>query len=331
MGRPLRLPAGIAAPIDRWLFRLRPDEPAPIVLVQRRIFVLPSGAGLAFALTLATLLLTSINYNLSLGYAFTFLLAGAAVASIIHAFRNLLGLAIRPAAASPAFAGGHARFTLAVDNPAGRPPRRALVAQTEGGPAASFDIPDNQTAYLELRRPATRRGRLALGRVTLETRYPLGLIRAWSVFSPRLSTLVYPAPEADPPPLPVAPAASAGQLRGPFGRDDFHGLRPHVATDSPRHVAWKVYARQGTLVVKEFSGGDDGEIALEWAALPPGLDTEARLSRLTAWVCEAARLGLRFRLSLPGRTIPAAVGDDHTRRCLEALALFGAAPTHGQP
>jgi uncharacterized protein (DUF58 family) len=319
------LPEGLATRIDRWLFRLHPDEAAPVVLGQRRIFVLPTPAGLAFAGTLLTLLITSINYTLSLGYAFTFLLGGAAVASIVHAFRNLVNLAIRPTAATPAFAGGEARYTLAVENPVGRP-RRALSAHAAGGPESAFMLEARDTSYVELRRPAPHRGRLPLGRVTLETVYPLGLIRAWSVLAPRLETLVYPAPECEPPPLPVAPAITAGQLHGQFGRDDFHGLRRHVATDSPRHVAWKVYAREGPLVVKEFAGGDDGEIILDWAAMPANLDPEARLSRLTAWVCEASRLGLRYSLHLPGLRIPGGTGVMHARQCLETLALFGEAP-----
>ena len=80
--------------VDRWLFRLAGPEPAPIVLGQRRVFVLPTRAGLAFAATIVTLLIGSINYGLSLGYALTFLLAGLGVVSILHAFRNLVHLGI---------------------------------------------------------------------------------------------------------------------------------------------------------------------------------------------------------------------------------------------
>ena len=322
MGPRLPYPAGLATRIDRWLFRLRPDEPAPVVLGQRRIFVLPTPAGIAFGVTLLTLLIASINYTLSLGYAFTFLLGGAAVSSIVHSFRNLLGLSIRPGATETAFAGGQACFTLAVENPTERP-RPALIAHTTEGLDSPFSVAALGIAHPKLRRPALRRGRLPLGRVTLETRYPLGLIRAWSVFSPSLEALIYPTPETDPPPLPVAPTFSPGHAHGQYGRDDFHGLRPHLATDSPRHIAWKVYAREGPLMVKEFAGGDDGEIILDWAALPPALDTESRLSRLTAWVCEASRLGLGYSLRLPGRLIPANSGEAHAAQCLRALALFG--------
>ena len=51
-------------------------------------------------------------------------------------------------------------------------------------------------------------------------------------------------------------------------------------------------------------------------------DPEARIARVTAWVLQADRLGLRWGLRLPGgATIAPGEGAQHRRRCLEALAL----------
>ena len=115
----LRLPSlslGLKARADRWLFRLRPDEAAPVVLGQRRIFVLPTAAGLAFAVTLLTLLIASINYNLSLGYAFTFLLAGLGIVTIVHTFRNLADLSIAPTRHVAGFAGEASPVDAEIDS-----------------------------------------------------------------------------------------------------------------------------------------------------------------------------------------------------------------------
>jgi hypothetical protein len=46
-------------------------------LGQRNIYILPTRAGFTFAGTLLVMLLAAINYQLNLGYALTFLLAGA--------------------------------------------------------------------------------------------------------------------------------------------------------------------------------------------------------------------------------------------------------------
>lgn len=308
--------------LDRWLFRVGPVDVAPIRLKQRRIFVLPTGSGIAFALALLVMLLASINYNLSLGYALTFLLGGAGIASMVHAFRNLLGLSIVPGRSEPVFCGESAVFRLALQNT--RNERRpALLLRAQDG-ATFFEIPAEDTVVISIPSSTERRGLLPIGRTVLETHWPLGLIRAWSVFVPDLECLVFPTPEAFPPALPGAAAGQRQGLRsGGSGDDDFAGLRQYRESDSPRHVAWKVLARGGPLLTKEFTGLQGGDVLLNWRDLPLHLDEEARISRLTAWVIAAERAGVAFALTLPGTALPAARGAAHRHACLRALALHG--------
>lgn len=307
---------------ERWLFRIGAPEPAPIRLGQRRIYVLPSAAGVGFALALLVMLLAAINYNLSLGYALVFTLGGSAAASIVHAFRNLYGLSIRPGRCAPVFAGETAVFSLLIDNPASR--RRPALRLGAQGQWSAFELPAAEETAVALACPALRRGRLALGRSVLETRWPLGLIRAWSVFVPKADCLVLPTPEADPPPLPPTGGDATGASRDArTGDEDFAGLRAHRSADSPRHVAWKAVARGGPMLTKEFAAGEGRELLLDWDRLPAGLDAERRLSRLTAWVLAAEREGRRYALALPGIRIAAATGRAHRERCLRLLALHG--------
>lgn len=308
--------------IDRWLFRLGHAEPTPILLVQRRIYVLPTAAGYAFALALLVMLIASINYNLSLGYALTFLLGGVAVASIVHAFRNLLHLSIRGGRLEPTFCGENAVFRLLIDNP--RTARRPSLRLRARGESTGFDLPAAATAEIDLAVATRARGLLPLGRTIIETTWPLGLIRAWSVLIPDIESLVYPAPETDPPALPAQQAGDApGQRSMRRGDDDFAGLREYQPSDSPRHLAWKVFARGGPLMTKQFSALEGGELELDWTTLPASLDDEARLSRLTAWILLAAHSGHRYALKLPPLYFPLAAGQHHLHQCLRALALHG--------
>ncbi|TAH42701.1 MAG: DUF58 domain-containing protein [Betaproteobacteria bacterium] len=306
--------------LERWLFRVGRPDPAPIRLHQRRIYVLPTTAGFGLAAALLAMLIASINYSLGLGFALTFLIAGVAVASIVHAFRNLVGLSVRPGRCPPVFCGGDARFVFLITNP--RRSRRAALRLRAHGRHTDFDLDAADIATVELACPTSRRGPLAVGRTILETCWPLGLIRAWSVFVPDLGCIVYPQPEAEPPPLPVAASTSGGGRREHGeGDDDFSGLRPHRDSDSPRHVAWKAVARGGPMLTKQYAGLGGGDALLDWAELPPALDDEARLSRLTAWILAAERAGRRYALRLPGTDIAAAQGEVHQHRCLQALAL----------
>ena len=312
----------VIEPFRRWLFRLYGPESAPIVLVQRRIFVLPTGAGAVFGMTLILLLIGSINYFLSLGFMLTFLLAGLGIVSIVHAFRNLVGLEIAPGRCEPVFAGDDASFGLLVRNR--RPDARwALALRPAQGVAALIDVPGDATAEARLALPTRERGWRRLDRVTLDTTYPLGLIRGWSYVQPDMRCLAYPKPESAAPPLPLGLDGREGAFQSAFGMDDFAGLRGHQPADPPRHIAWKAVAREAPLLTKQFSGTAAGSVWLDWAALPPQLDTEARLSRLTAWVIAAHAACVPFGLRLPGCELKPAADEAHVRRCLQELALHG--------
>lgn len=321
------LVARSAAPLrrllDRWLFRLGSPEAAPIRLHQRRIYVMPTGAGIGLAASLLVMLVASINYNLSLGFALTFLVGGIGVASIVHAFRNLFDLSVRPLRGTPVFCGTDARFAFSIEN--ARAMRRPALALRLHGATTRFDLGPAESAAIELACPATRRGLMPAGRTVLETRWPLGLIRAWSVFVPDLACVVYPKPELDAPPLPTTGlGAAGGTLPTRDGDDDFAELRAYREGDSPRHVAWKALARGGPMLTKQYSGIAGGRVLLQWNTLPEGLDDETRLSRLTAWVLSAEGAGLLYALELPGKTIAAGRGDAHLHACLQALAMHGA-------
>ena len=308
--------------LQQRLFGWQDDGLSPVRLDRRRIFILPSRGGLLFALTLVVMLLGAINYNLALGHALVFLLAGLGLVGMVHAFRNLHGLRITPGRCAPVFVGETAEFILLLDND--RPGTRyGLLFEAEKGLAASASVKGLEQASVGVPVSARQRGWLALPRTRLSTRYPLGLFTAWSYLHPAMRCLVYPKPLVGA--LPEGLRAPQGSGNGSGGQEDFAGFRERQPTDSLRHVAWKASARDdGTrpLLVKQFAGGSDAELELAWAATDPALDDETRLSLLAGWVLAADAGRACFSLSLPGVSIAPGSGPAHRQRCLEALALF---------
>lgn len=303
-------------------FRGRGPEPGPVVLDRSRVFVLPTRRGAAFALVVTALFVGSINYGNSLGLLLTFWLGSLAFVSIVHTYLDLAHLHLRAGRPEPVFAGEWARFPLWLENPSGRP-HRALRLRAEaggGGPEVSADVV-GEASIVILSRRAERRGTLPLGRITVRTRYPLGLVRAWAPAEPEVGCLVYPAP-GPPYPLPAEMVTSGGEVGGGAGgTDDFGGLRTFLPGDAPRSVHWRASARMDTLLTKLWSGGAPAVVWLAWDdVLEP--DPEARLSRLCRWILEAHGTGLTWGLRLPGAEVPAAAGEAHLHRCLETLALW---------
>ncbi|QSI78586.1 DUF58 domain-containing protein [Niveibacterium microcysteis] len=308
--------------LQRWMLRGRPPEQLPVTLGQRRIYVLPTGPGLSFGLLLLAMLLASLNYTLSLGFALTFVLAGVGHLSMVRAHRNLLGVTLQSGRCDAVFAGEPRALSLVMQEQAGRERPSLAIMHTASAPVG-FSIPARGAQALSLPLPAQSRGRHPVGRLRLETRHPLGLIVAWSYFEPAVYGLVYPTPEVEPP---TAPSHHGnGEGRPVPGSDGvlFDSLRPYRAGDPLRQIAWRQLARGGTLATKHFAAEAGGEQWLRWADCPASMDTEARLSRLCAWALKADEAKQRFGLELPGRHIAPGSGTAHLREVLEALARHG--------
>lgn len=319
--RPGKLYAEIRNRLYAWLFRPTGPRGGVLVLAPRRVFILPTREGLVYAALLVMMVLGAINYTLSLGFALAFLLASVGVSAMIHTYRNLVRLQLSTAHAPPVFAGETAHFAVCIDNPDG--PARFSIGVTQNGRDSVFvDVSPAHAASARIGIPAARRGVLRPGRLTLFTRYPLGLFRAWAYYEPDVQCVVYPRPAPPGLPLPrVASGSGQGALLGQ-GQDDFSGLRQYHAGDPPRHVAWKAAARGEALLTKQFSGRADTELWLDWQHLPPQMEVEERLSRLARWVLDAHASGVGFGLRLPEKTIDPGCSDAHRARCLEALARF---------
>lgn len=304
------------------LARPRKPETGTIFLAQRRVYILPTRHGLTFALALGLMLIGSINYSLSLGYVLTFLLAGIGIVSILHTFRNLAHLYVSAGRVEPVFAGDTVRFELHLENRRDVP--RHSVALICAGGTTSCEILPNRVETVVVAVKAARRGWLQLPRVTMETRYPMGLFRAWSYVRPDVRAVVYPKPDDALLPLPRPSEGMGDAMNAGTGTDDFSGLRTYQSGDSPRHVAWKAVARGEALLTKVFAGRAAMEMWFDWNDLPPQMGTEQKLSRLARWVLLAHASGLRFGVKLPGLDVPLGSSDDHRQACLRALALHDA-------
>lgn len=306
---------------QRWLSRRIPPA-ASVRLSQRRIFIVPTRVGLVFALVLLLMLLAAINYQNSLAYALTFLLASLFIVAILHTYRNLAGLELKAAGARSVFVGEQGLFRLRLESSA-----RAHQAIALGWPGTAYqtrDVPAQGVSECELSLPALRRGWLRPGRLRVESRFPLGILVAWSWVDLDQALLVYPQPlEGE---LPLAAGADdqldeqGMRARGP-GSEDFQGLKSYQPGDSKRRLHWKAYSRGQGLLVKDFAALGGRDPWLDFEALAG--DVELRLSLLCHWVLQLSERQQPFALRLPGQLLAPASGEQHRDACLRALALFG--------
>ena len=307
--------------VRQCVWRLAPGDLDRVVLRHSRIYILPTARGAALVATLATMLLTAMNYALSLGFALTFLAGGMVAAALLATFRNLAGLAVSPLGAGEAFAGGDLEFTLSLAS--GSRQRIGIMVAVRQGLPNSVDLPPSATRPIAISIPAPKRGHLGLGRISLSSDFPLGIWRAWAYVHFPLTGTVFPAPEAGAPPLPLGHHGSYVGRSSRLADTELSGLRDYERGDAQNRIAWKAVARGAGWYSKQFEGtGGGGMLELHWVELPVGIDTETGLSRFTAWILSAERAALPFSLHIPGTVLRTGQGAGHRRAALTALAVF---------
>lgn len=286
-----------------------PDRWAP----RHRVLVLPTRFGLAFVSMAVLTLIGCINYQLSLGYAFTFLLLSVWVTATIHASRALSGLTAHAHDAEATFAGAPLLYPVTLTGPG-----RAPVTVRSGPHHVTLHDWSDGAARGLLHVPTTHRGAHHLLPLQLRASDPLGLWQARLYLHASASAVVYPTPERSAPPYPVMSTDTGA----PNGADrDASSVRPFRTGDSARRVAWRASARRDTLLTRDGPAGHAAQITLHWDDTRAAGPTEARLSRLCAWVLRAQTQQARTDLHLPGAAPTGPVSADHALRLLALSAL----------
>lgn len=308
--------------IRHWSRQRHGLDPDPYELRSGRIYILPSALGCTFGFMLFAMFLGAMNYGNNLALGLAFLLGALGLTAMHYSHRNLAHLRIRSAGCEPVFAGQTAKFQIAIENRA-QLARYELTLENEQSTSPAARIPASDRKIFEVCLPARKRGYLALEYFELATRHPFGLFRAWSYVHMNLRCIVYPKPSERGIPPPLVDVDTGGAQDLARGAEDFAGFRNFHPGDSPRHIAWKAYAREQGLQIKLYAGTAVSSQVLDWDSLG-SMHTEARLSQLCRWIQDAHSHGHAYGLKLPGQTIPPNVGEAHRQRCLTALALFEA-------
>ena len=306
--------------LNRWASKRHGQQTSPVILRSNRLYILPSKSGLVFALMLLIMLLGSMNYNNSMGLGLAFFLGSITIVTMHHCHRNLLGLRIVFDTPEAVFAGQDAAVNIVLHNDS-QHGRSDLVTRISDGPETAVNVESRESKHVTLTVPTTKRGYLSLPRLSLRTRYPAGLFRAWSWLYWDLKVLVYPQPNGTQP----LPELGAGLQTGNTGRapgeDEMAELRTYERGDPLNRVAWKHYARTGEMHSKTLDSPQSADLWLDWEAVQES-DVEVRLEQLSEWIVQSHARRFSYGLRLPNATINPDHSDAHRARCLTELALF---------
>lgn len=302
-----------------WLRRRLPRSDSR-TFGQKSIFIVPSGAGAMFGVLLLAMLVTGINYQNSLIYLVTFLLGSVFVGTMHQTHRNLSGLRLDLIDAGEGVAGEPVPFRFRLT--ASGDDAVAITLSAEGCDCVTTHVPAGEFRDLVLWLPSATRGYLRPEKIRIETRYPFGLLKAWSWIRPASAGVIFPR---------AIPVADVGGCSGddesrhrnlPVTGQDHVDLRPWREGDLSQRVQWKRFARNEQMVVADWEAEAGSPVWLDFNAFP-GVERERRLAFLAWLVRERGRAGMPFGLKLPGQVVAPDSGPHHMLQCLRALAVWG--------
>ncbi len=307
-----------------WIERRLPPI-KKIRLDNRKLFIFPTRVGFFFFALIILLWLIATNFENNLVFAFTFLLVSLFVIGVFHTFLNLSGLLVEGGKATPGFAGKTVEFEYLLSQ-SGKRRRYSIEFSHPGAEPVIVSLSGKEIKAIYLSIPVKKRGWFQAQRITVKSVYPLGLLKVWTYLKFDTLALVYP--QLIDAPLPSQTAMGHGNnylaQNHPAqnnGSEDFVGLEKYRLGESLRHVAWKQFAREQGLQTKHYTDVVDDEVWLDWDVLP-GMDTEARLSRLCAWAVRFSESPVVYGLRLPSLELAPAKGGAHRGNVLRELALF---------
>lgn len=307
----------------QWLNRRLPPA-AKVTLAHKSIFILPTGFGLLWLFLVLILFIFGTNYQNNLVIGLSILLLSLFNTCIIYSYRNLAGLTLHSTASPQAYAGETIVFPIKLfstqrqfDVLLNYSDNQIKVIKTIGEEPIQTLVPFNNLA----------RGRVSPGRLKIESRYPLGLFRAWSHVNLDNPHIVFASPLVSPSQLKSLDTDNEN-ITGDIGThipgvDEFKGLKQHIPGESLKQVAWKQLAQGRGMLSKEFQQpqGEPKWLFIENLSTPK---LEKQLSELTWAIDKMSGRGQVFGLVIGRKKILPSDGDAHRIHCLQELAMIPA-------
>ena len=302
--------------ISGWLAARSPRR-KQFVLSRNNIYIFPSATGLMYLLLLLLMLLTAINYQNSLIYLLSFFLGTLFFLSIWMCFLNLSGLKIEAAETGRVYESEPTKYYCRLSKNKALP--MALKIGLNKAQAQAVPLMYETTADVPILAEPEKRGRHKLQRLYIESRFPFGLILAWTWLKPDLEVWVYPKPVQG---SPDAVSSGEGDIANRASLiGDLNDLKEYQAGDASNRILWKKYAAKDTLVVRHHEQTSFKPDWVSWENYQSAA-IEDKLRFLCFDVCQLSDAHRAFGFSIPGVNIDPDYGEAHKRKCLDALALF---------
>ncbi len=305
-----------------WIERRLPEQ-KQVTLNQSKIFIVPTRQGLLLLVIAILVLLLAINFESALNYALAFWLISMLWVAVHLTFRNLSGLTLLAHSGTLVRVGDTTEVTIKLLSKS-RVNRGVLELIHQEWGAVQVAVSELETTVV-LPLVARHRGPVMPPRFRIESRFPFGLIVAWSQVHLDVKGWAYPEAQQFERITSISDSEdddlSVNDHFFKQGSEDFHSLRSYVPGDSIKRLHWPGFSRD-LLLVKSFSDYQSSDEMIEWDQFP-SLPTELKLKAIAYYCDYFYSKNAPFGIKIPNQEIEPDKGVEHLTRVRQRLAEYG--------
>lgn len=285
-----------------------------------RIYIIPTRFGFIYTTIVVCILLSAASFGVQKG---NFIVVGMVTVGLMamfmtHANLEKIGIDVSSEAYQVEELPG--KLTLYLQNESDTEHFSLMVCCPSLG-AKEYDqghyIGEGENTHISVHTNPQKCGFIPVNRLKISSRYPLGLFYAWKWFDIDKKIVSYPYPSGI-----HWYEASGRQGRPADGekKDDFEfsGHSKYKSGDNCKRIDWKAKARGRPLMIKEYKGGEDGDLIFDMHHLNY-LPIKEQLSQMSLWIHEAHAQGASYGIKTRMGSVPISTGEGHFYRCLKEL------------
>ena len=295
----------------------------------QHVSIRPTQLGINLVLIAAATWLAALNYAVNLAYGLAFWILSATVVAALLSIRQLLGLRLSIQMPSEVFAGEDTQVQIALDAKDLR--SRMLIVRfiEEEGAKHSLSKQDlnllhthgQNSGQTVLPMATQHRGHEHLPWLQLISTAPFGLLEVSVVCVCHETFIVYPAPQAHTVTVTGRQVSEDAGHSRKMGGDEVAYLKAYEQGQSLQTIAWKQYAKTGTLLGKHFEEPVASRPdVISYKDYPQIRSHDQLASLLCQRVLEQSAQQQHYVLELPNQVIPPQ--SQQRSLCLNALAVM---------
>lgn len=295
------------------------------LLKDHRVYIVPSKNGLIYLFTSIMVLLLGVIYSNNTALLISFLLISLFLLHMFFTNFNLAGLRIRNLSIKDSYLGETFNLNMQIENST-RSEFHSLHLDLHFTDKESLTvkiptISAQEHSRIEVPFRLDKRGVFSLSKVTLWTRFPMGLFYAWSPVSFQVEFCAYPKALGvslhDQLIVKTFDEESLEVQKQDIG--DFHEHSKYVSGSPLKNIDWKVFAKTEKLYLKNYSQGD---IKYYRFQLNPAKNIEQELSQLSLWIRDISKTHNMWSLQIENTEIGPGNGDHFFKLTMKELAAY---------